>query len=107
MTTQPELPEGLHIGYGDRLRRLRITYGLTQDQLATDLGYSRGRVGQIEISSDVPSGVERFHRLLRARFSDAEADWVRYGERHPRAEQSTVNARREAVVLPFRRRAAA
>lgn len=69
MTTQPVgSTPALQIGFGDRMRRLRLNLGMSQDEFASALDISGATVGKYEVQGRTPRMGKVIASLVQLRF---------------------------------------
>ena len=62
--------------FGDRVRRLRLTLNLSQEELADALGVSPGSVGNYETAEHPPRTWRVIRNSVELRFGPVAAEWV-------------------------------
>ena len=75
MTTAAALARRRGTMTGARVRALRETHGLTQDQVAELLGYTTNYIAIVERGEDIPVA-PRFEKLVRALLLQPTGDLV-------------------------------
>jgi transcriptional regulator with XRE-family HTH domain len=79
MTTQTEHALAIpKIGFGDRLRRVRINAGMTQDTFGESIGISGATVGKYELLDHEPKMARPVAAAVQLRFG-IPADWLLTG----------------------------
>jgi transcriptional regulator with XRE-family HTH domain len=98
MTTQPEATPvpGLVLGFGDRMRRLRIGLGMNQDQFGDAIDLSGATVGKYELEGRTPRIGKVVASSVQLRFGRKYPGldlkhWLLTGEQRPRNPESTVS----------------
>ena len=94
--------------YGDRVRRVRLDTGLTQDEFAEQIGVTQAVISRHEKLDAPPSRNTRSLALLIQLRYDVPAKWTLAGEIPVQRElgQVTGEYRMFAPVLQLRRRIA-
>lgn len=81
------------IGFGDRLRRLRITVGMTQDEFGEAIGLAGATIGKYELIAYEPKTAKLVANSVQLRFG-VPAGWLLYGT----SAQPTDYARRRLAL---------
>lgn len=88
------------IGFGDRLRRVRIEAKMTQDEFGEAVGLAGATIGRYELVSHQPKTAKVVANSVQLRFG-IPAEWLLSGEL-PSPTQSTVNVRRTRRTVSVR-----
>ncbi len=83
MTTMPNDSEPLHITFGDRLRRLRLSHGMDQKQFGDAIGVSGAAVGKYELQLHVPRQSRLILNSIRLVYGEQSAAFVAGSDPQP------------------------
>lgn len=96
--TTPTLTGLPQITFGDRVRRLRLDVGMTQDEFADAIGVGRATIGKYELLREAPRTYRLMRNSLELRFGSGVAEWVMTGGTGPTPGGVWVTQRDYAVA---------
>lgn len=83
MTTMQNASESLHVTFGDRLRRLRLSQGMDQKQFGDAIGVSGATVGKYELQLHDPRQARLVLNSIRLVYGKDAAAFVAGADPQP------------------------
>lgn len=101
MSTQAAAPHRIpKIGFGDRLRRLRISLGMDQREFAAEVGLKPATLGNYELSEATPRSARLVANSIQLRYG-IPSSWLLTGEEP--ADGPDGAGRQTTVIRPRHR----